>query len=370
MRALGSAMGVWLAAAAAFAQGPLTPPGAPAAGMRTLAQIEPRIPITNVNTTISQPGSYYLTTNLVAAIGQSGIIIQSGGVTVDLMGHTLTGAGIEAAQQGISINGATNRHLVGVVVRNGTIASFGYGVRASYASGLDLENLNVFQCYNPAINLYGYGAGNFIRNGRIFQCNVSSNGSSGLFLNGSGGGLCSGVLVKDCVIGNNGAGIYVWGSSGNAYGNVICDTVIHGNRGYGIFVNGEGGICDGNVIRDSCVSSNISQGIYFSGSGGGRVAGNAVEGCVLNDNQHNGIDLEYASGNRIAHNQIRTPGAATRYGIQTSSCSQNLVVCNFVVGPTNHYQITSNDTYGPIVTNRGALATTGADAHPWANFAR
>ena len=39
-----------------FAQGSLTPPGAPAPTMKTLAQIEPRMPISSAPFTISVPG--------------------------------------------------------------------------------------------------------------------------------------------------------------------------------------------------------------------------------------------------------------------------------------------------------------------------
>ncbi len=48
----------------AIAQGPLTPPGAPAPTMKTLDQVEVRTPITNLPYTITQPGSYYLIANL------------------------------------------------------------------------------------------------------------------------------------------------------------------------------------------------------------------------------------------------------------------------------------------------------------------
>ncbi len=44
------------------AQGPLAPPGAPAPTFKTLQQVEPRTPISALPFTISQPGSYYLTT--------------------------------------------------------------------------------------------------------------------------------------------------------------------------------------------------------------------------------------------------------------------------------------------------------------------
>src|SRR5215469_2970325 len=71
------------------AQGVLTPPGAPGPTMKTLAQIEPRIPISTA-TNISNPGSYYLTTNLNVPSG-SGITISANNVTLDLNGFALTG---------------------------------------------------------------------------------------------------------------------------------------------------------------------------------------------------------------------------------------------------------------------------------------
>jgi len=42
----------------AFAQGSLTPPGAPAPTMKSLDQIEPRTPISSLPFTISSSGSY------------------------------------------------------------------------------------------------------------------------------------------------------------------------------------------------------------------------------------------------------------------------------------------------------------------------
>ena len=72
-----------------FAQGPLTPPAAPAPTMKTLSQIEPRIPITNVPVTITQPGSYYLTTNIVYSGSNDGIRIATNNVTIEKMAPTM-----------------------------------------------------------------------------------------------------------------------------------------------------------------------------------------------------------------------------------------------------------------------------------------
>jgi hypothetical protein len=63
---------VMASTASAFAQGSLTPPAAPTPTMKTLDQIEPRVPIDATHTpgdslrefVIAQPGSYYLAANL------------------------------------------------------------------------------------------------------------------------------------------------------------------------------------------------------------------------------------------------------------------------------------------------------------------
>src|SRR5580704_7915636 len=70
----------------AFGQGSLTPPGAPAPSMKSLDQIQPRTPISSP-VAITQPGSYYLTTNIVGAFS---LTILTSDVTLDLNGFTIT----------------------------------------------------------------------------------------------------------------------------------------------------------------------------------------------------------------------------------------------------------------------------------------
>ena len=92
------------------AQGPLTPAGGPAPTMKTLEQIhdrtDPRTPISSLPCTISQPGSYYVVSNLHSTT--HGIVIDVSGVTVDLMGFSLTGDGTGAPDydKGIHVAGA------------------------------------------------------------------------------------------------------------------------------------------------------------------------------------------------------------------------------------------------------------------------
>src|SRR5262245_40904112 len=85
-----------------FAQGNLTPPGAPAPTMKTLSQIETRTAISSLPFVITNAGSYYVTANLTGTVGQSGITISASGVEVDLRGFEL--AGVPGALAGVRIS--------------------------------------------------------------------------------------------------------------------------------------------------------------------------------------------------------------------------------------------------------------------------
>ncbi len=92
----GLAAGTFLTAGRAEA-GPLNPPAAPA----STPGPEPRIAVNAQNTPgnpdnlfrITQPGSYYLTGNIIGQSGRNGIQIAADNVTIDLMGFALLGAG-------------------------------------------------------------------------------------------------------------------------------------------------------------------------------------------------------------------------------------------------------------------------------------
>src|SRR4051812_8998727 len=74
-----------------FAQGSLTPPGAPAPLFKTLQQVEPRTPISSIPINITNSGSYYLTVNLTQTNNAAGITISASDVTIDLNGFALIG---------------------------------------------------------------------------------------------------------------------------------------------------------------------------------------------------------------------------------------------------------------------------------------
>jgi len=177
---------VWLPMAACFlpqflfAQGALTPPGAPAPAMKTLAQIEPRTPISSAPFTITNPGSYYLTTNLFGTVANNGITINSGNVVLDLEGFSLSGA--TGGNYGIYVNSTCTN----VTVRNGTLRGWSSGGAASAGQGVLLERLHAYA--NGGYGLHIGGGGSIVR-----DCSAVGNVWSGVY---SGGGVVSGCAVS------------------------------------------------------------------------------------------------------------------------------------------------------------------------------
>jgi Fe-S cluster assembly iron-binding protein IscA len=166
------------------AQGPLTPPGAPAPTMKTLDQVEarrpippsPATPVSGPHFTITEPGSYYFTGNVTVTDGP-GIVITANNVTLDLNGFTLACSassqlfisGIDASSAGSNSNLTVangNIHSNSTVYSSGTTAAGWYNgiVTGAFASP-QIRNLNVSGMGAAAINAIG---------GSVIQCSVSN----------------------------------------------------------------------------------------------------------------------------------------------------------------------------------------------------
>lgn len=172
MLALFSSLG--LQPSIAQAQGNLTPPGAPAPMMLTLSQIEPRTPVDATHTpgngmaefVISQPGSYYLTANIVGISSEHGIDILTNNVTLDLNGFSPLGTG-SSGSAGIAISNG----CISATVRNGTISGWPLFAVSSYAGNATFDHLNISQNH---YGLYVY-APSVIR-----DCAVGGNSEAGI----------------------------------------------------------------------------------------------------------------------------------------------------------------------------------------------
>lgn len=95
--------------------------------MKTLDQVESRIPISSAPFTINQAGNYYLTANLSVTAGNAiGITVDN--VTLDLNGYTISSTANPASGNAVNLAG----NLRNIAIRNGHIRSGTTGSGASY----------------------------------------------------------------------------------------------------------------------------------------------------------------------------------------------------------------------------------------------
>jgi hypothetical protein len=229
---------------AALSQGSLTPPGVPAPTMRSLEQIEPRIPISTVHTPgdnysqfiITQPGSYYLTTNIVGATDKDCIRIWASDVTLDLNGFSLLGT--SNASYGLFIFSG----IEDVTVRNGIITGWkknDISGLASFGHNVTFENLTV-SSNDTGIWCAGTST--------IRDCIVNGNQKHGINATAND---CS--ILNNRSFGNNPgvtasyAGIRVDGANNRVEGNhVTCS----GLGAPGIHILNSGGYTNNVVVRN------------------------------------------------------------------------------------------------------------------------
>ena len=381
-------LSVSLCAAAALA-GPLTPPGAPAPTMKTLDELEPRIPIGPLTTPgdadskykISVAGSYYLTGDIIADDLKSGIEIGVSNVTLDLMGFEMIGAQLFGqGTDGIRID----RSQENITIRNGIVRDWGN-------DGIDLalsENALIEEIVAAANGDSGVIAG--VR-AVVQRCRADGNGRTGISLSdgsitdctatGSviGYGIsATGSAVARCYVSGSQNGYFVSGSNVTdcvAESNTFvgfeggasaiferCNAILNGDWGFdgsasvvscNATANEGGGIrALTGVVRDCNVVGNTDFGI--SASSTVRVVGNT---CWANS----GADPESANirltgVNARAENNIVRDGVV---GIRVTG-GDNLIIGNLAGGNTIAFVIAPGNAAGDILNlSGGATITTG-----------
>jgi hypothetical protein len=289
------------------AQGSLTPPGAPAPTMKSLAQIEPRTAITNNGlVTISNLGSYYLAQNISISSG-TGITIDADNVTLDL-----TGFNIRSSQPSANNNAAIaiinthsnitilNGNLSGGVVNNGgtyTGKGFGYGITASATTrNVRVSGVSVSGCFYNGIALGAANAttvqfctvdtvgGRGIVAEAVTDATARQCGDTGIFAlrvsNGtgecvaSGDGIYAGIAQNCYGSSGSGNGVYATNSAINCYGS-------SSGGGYGLYAGATAENCRGR-----------------SSSGTGLYSGEAASNCCGVSDTGHGLFTGVATGCR------------------------------------------------------------------------
>ncbi|MBN2844322.1 MAG: right-handed parallel beta-helix repeat-containing protein, partial [Sedimentisphaerales bacterium] len=291
-------------------------------------QIEARIPVQSLPGTssnlylITQPGSYYLTGNIISNINDKGVIfIGSSNVTLDLNGFTISrsyltsDSAVQANHNAISILAG----MENITIKNGTIISderassneyyrgFYYGISGyketsplTLPANITISNVTIKNAAKGGIQLYG-------NNHQVDNCVVSGSGYNGIMLENFGS-------VTNCKTKSNGklsgyqsqyAGISC-GESCNVLNNISTN-----NNGSGIKTD-----------KKALVSENNTTSNQYAGITTGEYS--AIKNNVASENRHGIVCTGYT---KITDNTVC---GNTEYGIvgHVTLLKNNMVINN------------------------------------------
>lgn len=368
-----------LTAAMPALAGPMTPPpGTPGATMKTLTEVEPRIAINATNTLgdgscayrITQPGSYYLTGDLIGATGKHTVQIEASDVTIDLNGFAMIGPG--ASSRAFADHGDDEQPtLRGIRIMNGSVVGHTYGVLSSHMHGLSIERVAFADGYT-AVAASGTVS--------IRDCTFTGFTGTGADLDGSGASVrdCS---FTSCSLGLYASGTFVQGcffrscTDGIAiYSGSALDCVVEGCAETSITLN-----FGSSAVR--CVVTGGTTGIQSI------AARTSVRECSVQGVSADAIRVSVGPAT-ITDNTARLAGSAgirvlvgaTRVHVEGNTGTDNLngvyiagndctIVRNTFGRNTNAsnptFYFASGNRYGTVVkanTNAGAVSVTAATA--------
>jgi parallel beta-helix repeat protein len=319
----GLAAGTFLSAGRAEA-GPLSPPAAPA----STPGPEPRIAVNSTNTPgdatsvfrIIEPGSYYLTSNVIGQAGKHGILISAPEVMLDLNGFSLSGVGNALS----AILGTASQ----ICVRNGQVSSWpGGGISLAVSAGSLVSGISVRTCGGVGIRIGTAGL--------VDHCTVSGGSNHGIETS-------FGSNVRGCSSAENlGVGILATTSC------MVVDCVASACVSGGILVGGE------SMVSNCVATFNVDFGIRGQGTGG-VISGNTASSNVAGQ----GLGIDGAGiafridSNHLVGNKTGIFVTGSNNQIIRNTASSNLVQA-YIIGVSN--------AVGPI-----DIADTASS--PWANL--
>lgn len=209
-----------------------------------------------------------------------GLIVGAPGITIDLGGHRIDGT---AGAGSAGIDNAAGH--AGVVIRNGIVQQFEYGVLLENASG------------NTVTQLHVLGAVHGIR-----LVSSSDNAVSAVVATGNDLGIAlfassdRNTLARNDASGNSTDGFYQEASIEN----VFLRNRASANGAYGFELFG----LEGGILKRNVASGNGIDGIILDGMS----SGNLVKGNRASGNDLNGIEVVDGPGNVLVGNTVQENG--------------------------------------------------------------
>ncbi|GAB3831582.1 right-handed parallel beta-helix repeat-containing protein [Kribbella italica] len=304
-----------------------------------------------------------------------GLIIGAPNIEVDLNGHTVDGPGYFPDQPGSPIElpegglpaGVRNVGYAGVVVRNGTITEFGYGVQLMAGSRFGtVQGLTLRGNATAGIELSDADDG---RNGNKVLGNTLTGNEIGIALvNGSE----HSVVENNTLTGNLATAIHAWSGGGHR----IADNRISGVTEDPL-LSSDGGILvqssTGNVLVDNALSDTGDAGILitegahrnrvqdstFSRTGDAGVAIEESDGNQVLDNaaylaSDSGVSLSGASASVVRGNDVRFNPS----GVELDASSDNLIEANNASRTSGNGITVGHDSFRNRILDNLATATS------------
>lgn len=331
----------------AFSQGALNPAGPPEASMRTLEQIESRIPVNTLEGdmdsvhVITSSGSYYLTGNINGEAMKNGIKIMASHVTLDLNGYVLMG--VQDSLDGVKVDSGFEY----VSVSNGSATGWGQ-------DGFDLEDFALAEKLRVSGHSNsGIRAGNY---SRVFD-SITNGGTYGV--NVGGQSIVQGCIATGSVVGINGIS------------SSLIQCVASENTGTGLALDGPGGL-----VMQCQANSNEVNG-FGDNAGGGRL----IKDNAFTYNKLYGINIlanSLVQNNSFDSNgENEANGAAVNCRIGRIHVDAN-VIANSMTGvrfSTNDDNVVSRNYFydvGSVTSNVsgndvGLIGTAAGATRPYAN---
>ncbi len=357
-----------------------------------------RTPISTSPFTITEPGSYIVTQDLINTVDDTDVIrVEASDVTVDLGGFRLTADmtpddNIVNRRQGIFVsNGNSN-----VRVMNGHVDSVGAdGIDAAACTGCIFENLTITNSrfaglvtgesavVSNVIASFNGDDGIEADNSTVIAFStVQGNGNSGFAsVNGSTRGL--GISIINCTAFENEQAGFELDEGATVIGSVANDNLeqgfdIDGNatvQESSAFDNGLNGfdIVNG-MLRDNVAAQNGTLATSQNDDNGFRVSANSY---LINNHayENDGAGIRVTSSDVTIENNTAIDndraGIESRLGDTGNATTGSLYIRNRAAGnSTANFDIAAGNSFGPIIdiASGGDISSIANADHPMANF--